>query len=297
MSATADMGTARWAALRESPSLLIEAARAAARDGAPVFASAVAYSVFLALPATLLLVVGAFSLIADAGLVEHVVDRLGAVAPAEVASLVRDSLLQLESRSSSGVLMTVAGLSIALWTATGAVSALMTAVNRAYGLEDSRGFLRKRLVAVALVGTLGIALLAVAVLLVAGSHLQRWLGRALEAESAVGWTWSVARWPVLVLVLFGAFSTLYALATARDVRRWEVLSPGALTAVVVWLGVSYAFGLYAAHLGSYDAAWGSFSTVIVTLVWLWLSALALLYGAEVNAAAERASRRGGRGVR
>ena len=297
MSARADVPRARWASLRESPPLLIAAARAAARDGAPVFASAVAYSVFLALPATLLLAVGAFSLFADASLVEDVVDRLGGVVPSEVASLVRDSLLQLEDRSSSGVLMTVVGFVIALWTATGAVSALMTAVNRAYDLEDSRGFVRKRLVAIALVGTLGFAFVLVAILLVAGSHLQRWLGGALDAETAVSWSWSVARWPVLVLVLFGAFSTLYALATARDVRRWQVLSPGALIAVVAWLGVSYAFGIYAANLGSYDAAWGSFSTVIVTLVWLWLSALALLYGAEVNAAAERASAKGRDAVR
>jgi membrane protein len=297
MSARAGVRPGRWASLRESPSLLIDAARAAARDGAPVFASAVAYSVFLALPATLLLAVGTFSLFADAGLVEDVVDRLGGVVPDEVASLVRDSLLRLEGRSSSGVLMTVVGLVIAIWTATGAVSALMTAVNRAYDLEDTRGFVRKRLVAVALVGTLGFAFVLVAILLVVGSHLQRWIGEALDAEAAVSWSWSVARWPVLVLVLFAAFSTLYALATARDVRRWQVLSPGALIAVVAWLGGSYAFGLYAANLGRYDAAWGSLSTVIVTLVWLWLSALALMFGAEVNAAAERASSAPRRSVR
>ena len=286
---------AHWAALRDSPSLLVDAGRAALDDGVPVFASAVAYSLFLAIPASLLLVVGAFSLVADPGVVSDLMERFSAIAPEEAVVLLQDSLLQLEQRTSTGIVMMLAGLAIALWTATGAVSTLMQAVNRAYDLDDSRTFVRKRLVAVALVATLGTAFLLVAALLVLGSHLEGWIGRAVGAETAVSWSWSTARWPVLVLVLFGAFSVLYALATDRDGRRWLILSPGAFVAVALWLGVSYGFSVYAANFGAYNRTWGSLSAAIVTLVWLWLSALALLYGAEVNAQAERVARsaRGG----
>jgi membrane protein len=259
-----------------------------------MLASAVAYNAFLAIPATLLLVVGLFSLVAEPDLIDDLMERFGAVVPGEAVVLVEDSLLQLERQPSAGIAMTVVGLVLALWTTTGAIGTLMLAINRAHDLEDSRGFTRRRLVGAGLVGVLGIAVVTVAVLLVLGPHVERWLGRAVGAEGVVSWVWWTARWPLLLAVLFGAFSVFYALATERRHRRWRLLSPGALVAVLLWIAVSAGFGVYTASFGSYNKAWGSLSAAIVTLVWLWLSALALLYGAEVNAEADRAGRRDAR---
>lgn len=255
-----------------------------------MLASAVAYNAFLAIPATLLLVVGVFSLAADPGVVNDLMQRFGSVVPTEAVTLLEDSLLQLEERPSTGVLMTVVGFVLALWTTTGAMGTFMVAINRAHDVEDSRGFLRKRLVGAALVAVLGVAVVTVAVFLVLGPHVERWLGGALDAEGAVSWLWWTARWPLLLAVLFGAFSVFYRLAVEHPERRFRVLSPGALVAVLLWIAVSAAFGLYTASFGSYNKTWGSLSAAIVTLVWLWLSALALLYGAEVDAEAERAAR-------
>jgi membrane protein len=187
--------------------------------------------------------------------------------------------------------MTLAGLVLALWTTTGAVNTLMTAVNRAQGLDDERSFARKRLVALVVVAALGSALLVVASLVVLGPHIQGWIGRALDAERPVAWTWWTAQWPILLAVLFVAFGVTFALAVDSRHRRWSFTSSGALVAVLGWLVASAAFALYASRFGSYNKTWGSLSAAIVTLVWLWLSSLALLFGAEVNAERDRASGR------
>lgn len=284
----------RWSTLRESPGVLVRAAKSSLDDDVPVLASAVAYHSFLAIPATLLLVVGVFTLAADADLVADLMDRFGAVVPTEAVTLVEDSLLQLQEERSAGIVMTVVGFLLALWTTTGAMGTFMKAINRAHDVDDARGFARRRLVAAALVGVLSVAIVTVAVFLVLGPHVERWLGGALGAESAVSWVWWTARWPLLLLVLFGAFSVFYALATEHSARHWRILSPGALVAVLLWIAVSAGFGIYTANFGTYNKTWGSLSAAIVTLVWLWLSALALLYGAEVNAEAERTAKGAGR---
>jgi membrane protein len=285
----------RWSAIRAWPGLLVRAAKSAVDDDVPMLASALAFNAFLAIPATLLLVVGLFSIVADAALIQDLMERFATVMPADAVTLIEDSLLQLEQQPSSGITMVIVGFVLALWTATGAMNTLMTAVNRAYELEDGRSFAVKRLVAVVLVVVLGAAVLLVSLLLVLGPHIHGWIGDALGAEDVVAWVWWTAEWPILLVVLFCAFSVVYALATDNPNRRWRLISPGAGVAVVLWLGVSAAFGFYAANFGSYNKTWGSLSAAIVTLVWLWLSGLAMLFGAEVDAEAERSvSGSGGR---
>lgn len=267
--------------------LLLRAAKRALADDVPMLASALAYSAFFAIPATLLVVVGLFSLIAAPSLIDDLMDRFATIAPAEAVTLVKQSILQLEQKPSSGVVMTVVGLLLALWATTGAMTTLMTAVNRAHERDDRRGFVRKRLVAFVLVACVGFSALVVSVLLVLGPHVEEWIGGSLGAEHAVAWIWWTAEWPILVVVLFGAFSAVFALASEDANRRWRILSPGAAVAVVGWLAASALFSVYASHFGSYNKTWGSLSAAIVTLAWLWLSAVALLYGAEVDAEAER----------
>jgi membrane protein len=255
-----------------------------------MMASAVAFSTFLAIPATLLLALGVFTLFAEETLIDDLMERFGTVVPEEAVTLVSDSLLQLQQQRSSGLLMAGVGLVLALWTTTGAVTTMMTAVNRAYDLDDERSFVRKRVTAVLLVVALGVAVLLVAGFLVLGPHVQRWIGEAFDAERAVAWTWWTVQWPVLVLALTTAFALVFYLATDRRSRRWRFISPGAVVAVLVWLLVSTGFAVYTSQFGTYNKTWGSLSVAIVTLVWLWLSAIALLFGAEVNAEADHVTR-------
>ena len=123
-------------------------------------------------------------------------------------------------------------------------------------------------------------------LLVMGPHLQAWLGSALDARGAVATAWSIAQWPLLVVALLFAFSVVLYLGPDVEHRRWQLLTPGAVVAVVVWLAVSWAFSVYTARFGTYDKTWGTLGAVIVTLIWLWLTSAALLFGAEVNSQAQ-----------
>jgi membrane protein len=285
--ATLDLSR-RQSAFRHWLRVLIRAGRDSVEDDLPMLASALAFNAFLAIPAVLLLVVGLFSLVTDPSLIADLMQRFGTVIPGEAVTLLENSLLQLEQQPSSGIAMTVVGFLLALWTTTGAVTTLMVAVNRAHDLDDSRGFAKKRLVAVVVAAVLGTAVLLVGALLVLGPHVHGWIGRALDAEDPVAWIWWTTEWPILLAVLFGAFSVVYALAFDHSNRRWRLISPGAAVAVVLWLAVSGAFAFYAANFGSYDKTYGALGGVVVFLLWLWLTNLAILLGAEFNAETERA---------
>ena len=120
-----------------------------------------------------------------------------------------------------------------------------------------------------------------------GPHLSGWVGRAVGAEGAVKIAWWAAEWPLLVAGLLLAFAGILYLGPNVVHPRWRFLSFGAVFALLVWLAASGAFAFYASRFGSYNKTWGSLSAVVVMLTWLWLSSVALLFGAEINAEAER----------
>jgi len=163
----------------------------------------------------------------------------------------------------------------------------MWALNLAYGRDETRGFVRRRIVA----GAMAVfALMASALalgLLVLGPHLSRWIGDAVGQKSVVEIVWWAAQWPILIGGLLLAFSVILYLGPNVRHPRWQFVSFGAVFAVVIWLIASGAFAFYASRFGSYNKAWGSLSAVVVMLTWLWISSVALLFGAEINAEAER----------
>ena len=183
--------------------------------------------------------------------------------------------------------MTAIGFVLALWTTTGAMTALMRALNRAYDRDETRAFARQRLVGLQMLAVLLVAFALVFGLLVLGPVISDWIGSLLGLEDVFGWIWWAAQWPVLVVGLLAAFATVLYLGPNVDHPRWQFLTPGAAVAVVVWLAASGLFAVYTSTFGSYDKAWGSLAAVIVMLTWLWLSSLALLLGAELNAETER----------
>jgi membrane protein len=124
-------------------------------------------------------------------------------------------------------------------------------------------------------------------LLVLGPSLSGWIGSAVGAEAVVKVLWWTAQWPILILGLLAAFATILYLGPNVDHPRWQFLSVGTVVSVLVWLLASGGFALYVSQFSSYNKAWGSLAAVIIMLTWLWISGLALLFGAEVNAEAER----------
>jgi membrane protein len=258
-------------------------------------AAALAYYAFLAIPAALLVVVGVFSLVAGPDAISTVIDKLDSIMPSEATSLLQDSLKNLTQHHGTGVALLSVGAVLAVWSITGAMQAVMWAVNIAYDREESRSFVRRRFaaLAMALFALVGFAL--VFGLLVLGPQLSHWVGNVVGAKSAVEIVWWVAQWPLLIAGLLIAFAGLMYIGPNVKHPRWAFLSIGAVVAIVIWLVASALFAFYVSKFGSYNKTWGSLAAVVIMLTWLWLSGVALLLGAEVNAEAER-SRELRRGV-
>src|SRR5438477_3262795 len=186
------------------------------------------------------------------------------------------------------------GCVLAFWSLTGAMQNLMWAFNIAYEREEGRGFIRRRITALTMVVFALIGFALAFGVLVLGPHLSTWVGNALGAKSVVKIVWYIAEWPLLVAGLLVAFAGLMYFGPNVKHPRWRFLSFGSVLAIVIWLVTSGAFAVYVSKFGSYNKTWGSLAAVVVMLTWLWLSAVALLLGAEINAEAERsrALRRG-----
>ena len=253
-----------------------------------MLASALAYSTFFAIPSVLLVAVGVFTLVAGPDTISTLMGHFRHVMPAQATSLLGGSLHRLNRNQSTSVVLTVVGGVLALWSTTGAMTAYTTAINLAYGRKDGRSFLRKRLVALEMVAAIGVAFVLVAVLLIFGPSLETLVAdHAGGAAAAVAWIWWIAEWPILLVGLLASFSTLLYLGPDIPHRRWHFVTPGAVLATVIWLAASGGFAIYTASFGSYNKTWGTLAAVIVMLTWLWLAAIALLLGAELNAEHER----------
>jgi membrane protein len=269
------------ARVRDFKNLLVRAGRRAIANNITDLAAALAYYTFLAIPAVLLVTLGLFSLFASADSIATVIDKVGKIVPAQATELIDSSLTRMNDNKSGSLVLTLVGLVLALWTTIGAMTAFIRATNRTYNVDETRGFVRQRVVALEMVLALGIAFVAVFGLLVLGPAISGWLG--------AGWAWWVLQWPILIVVLLLANGTVLYLAPNVQ-RPWRPISPGAIVAAVIWLAASGLFSLYTSMFASYNKTWGSLAGVIVMLVWLWLSGTALLFGAEINAEAERSPR-------
>jgi membrane protein len=262
-------------------------------DNMPMIAQALAYSAFMAIPAVLLVVVGVFSLFVGPETITNLMDRFGSIMPQQATQLLGESLTRLSSHPSAGITMTIVGFALAIWSTTGAMTSFMAGLNIAYDRDESRGFVRKRLVAAAMAACIGAAFLLVAVLLIFGPTIEHYVAQTVGLEGVLGYVWWAAQWPILMLGLLAAFATLLYIGPDVEQPRWRFLTIGTIAAVLVWLVVSGAFAFYTSHFGSYNKAWGSLAAVVVMLVWLWLTSLALLFGGELNAEVERCRKLGG----
>jgi membrane protein len=272
---------------RDYVAILKRSVRESLDDHITNIAAALAYYAFLAIPSALMVALGLFSVFADPSAIQTLVERLGGVMPAQATELIEGSLTRMSENTGSGYAALGVGLVVALWSLTGAMQNLMWALNLAYDREESRGFVRRRVVALGMLTFAFLGFVLMIGVLVLGPHLSRWFGDALGAETPVRWGWLVGQWPLLILGLLIVFAGLLYLGPNVEHPRWSFLSVGSTLAIIVWLLVSGAFAVYASRFGSYNKAWGSLSAVVVLLTWLWLSSLALLFGAEVNAEAER----------
>jgi membrane protein len=272
---------------RDYVAIVKRAAKEANADHITNLAAALAYYAFLAIPSALLIGLGLLGLLASPQDIAALVDRLATIMPGDARRLLEDSLTRMTQRQATGATLLGFGGLLALWSLGGAMQNLIWALNAAYDREETRGFVRRRLVAFAM---LFFALIGFGVafgVLVLGPQLSAWVGSSVGAKTQVQVAWWVAEWPLVVAGFLVCFAGLLFLGPNVEHPRWQFLSFGAVLSVVIWLAVSGLFALYVSEFGSYNKAWGTLAAVVIMLTWLWLSAVALLLGAEVNAEAER----------
>jgi YihY family inner membrane protein len=242
------------------------------------------YSVLSIFPALLVLI----SLLDLAGpsTIQKLLDNLGQVAPGSVNQILEGAIRNLrQTRGSAGVLA-LAGLAVALWSASNYIAAFMRASNAIYDVPEGRPVWKTLPIRIAVTVVVMVLLAVSAVAVVATGGLADRVGRLLGLGSAVVTVWDLVKWPVLLLLVSFMFALLYwASPNAKQGFRW--VTPGGILAVVVWVVASVAFAVYVANFGSYNKTYGSLASVIIFLVWLWLSNTAILLGAELNAELER----------
>lgn len=261
---------------------LTTAWRQASARQAPLLAAGVAFYLFTSLFPALIAAVSIYGLVADPATVSRQADRIAEALPADAASLITGQLEQLTS-TSSGSLGLSAALSIllALYSASGGVSNLVTAINQLYGLPDRRSFIMRKLLALGLTaGALVFGLVAISLVAVVPIVLA-----AVDVVPGARLVANVLRWVVLSGGIVLAIGVLYRQAPDRPATR-GVLTKGVVLASAIWLLVSVGFSVYVDTFGNYAKTYGALAGVIVLLLWLWVGMYAILFGACVEATRE-----------
>ncbi|MBV9248992.1 MAG: YihY/virulence factor BrkB family protein [Acetobacteraceae bacterium] len=251
-------------------------------------AGGVTYAVLLALFPALAALVSIYGLVLDPGQIEQQVNTLSGVLPDETKKMIADELHQLASASNGALgIGAVIALLFALWSASRGMSGMINALDIAYEQKETRSFFKYNLIALLLTlgmivgGLVVIALVAVlpaAVQFIGFSKTTKWLLLLLE-------------WPLLIAVVIIGLAALYRYAPDRREAKWRWITPGSIAATVLWLIGSLAFTVYVSNFASYNKTYGSLGGVVVMLTWLYLSAFVVLFGAVINAQAERQTRR------
>ncbi len=218
--------------------------------------------------------------------VDTVLEVLDPLVSAEMLGTIEPALRQISESQSAGMALLL-GLAGALWTASGYVGAFGRAMNRIYEIPEGRPFWKLRPVML-LITVVALALMAaVLLMLVVSGPVAESIGNVIGLGDAALTVWGIAKWPVLGLTVVLVVAMLYYATPNVKQPKFRWISVGALVAIVVWVLASVAFAFYVANFASYNKTYGSLAGVIVALLYLWLTNLALLFGAEVDSELER----------
>jgi membrane protein len=248
-------------------------------------AAQLAYYFLLALVPAIVCVVALTSFVPPQT-IERMLQSAATVVPGDIVDILRDELNSLRQGESGGVLSL--GLLMALWSSSAALVAVTDALNRAYDIDEGRPWWKVRLLAIGL--TIGLALFVVSAftLVVAGPELAEVIASRIGLGDAFTATWKIVQWPIAFALVALGIGIIYYFAPDAD-QDWAWVTPGSVLATLLWLLASLAFRLYVTNFTDYNATYGSLGGVIVLMLWFYISGLAILTGAELNAEIEHAS--------
>ncbi len=251
-------------------------------DQVPLLSAGVAYYAFLALFPALIAIVSLYGIFADPHTIATQIESVGKTLPQAARQLIVDQVNQLAARRRALSIGAFVGIVIALFSASGGMQNMITAVNTAYDEEEKRNFLKKRLRALIL--TFG-AIIFMVIMLAIVAGLPPLLEQ-LFGGGAIRWVLQVLGYVLLFVLVTLALAILYRFAPDRDAPKVKWVSIGALVATAIWLVASIGFSIYTATLGNYAKTYGTFAGIVILLLWLWLTSYAILLGAEINAESE-----------
>jgi|1185.fasta_scaffold34219_2 membrane protein len=217
---------------------------------------------------------------------------IGRVMPGDASSLVTKTIQEITTRA-SGLKLAIS-LVVALWTASGGMSALGTSLNAAYDVREGRPWWKRQLTFLLL--TIGVAVLVIVALVIIlfGGKLAAFTGSHLHLSSAITTTWMVVQWPVALFFVVFCFALIYFFAPDIEHATWYWITPGSVIGVLLWIVASVGFKVYLSFFNSYAKTYGSLAGVVVLMLWFYITGLALLIGGEINAEIEHAAAEHGR---
>jgi membrane protein len=252
------------------------------KDNLTDWAAALTYYGILALFPALLVLVSLLGL-AGQNTAQSLINNIAGAAPGSAKTIITNAIQNLQSSKGSAGVLFIVGILGALWSASGYVGAFSRASNAIYEVGEGRPFwkLRPQQVLITLVMVIILAASAIAVVVTGGLATQ--VGNLIGVGSTAVTVWDIAKWPVLVILVSIMVAVLYWASPNVRQPSFRWISPGSILAVAIWIVASAAFAFYVANFGSYNKTYGSLGGVIIFLVWLWISNLAILLGAEFDA--------------
>jgi membrane protein len=253
------------------------------RDNCLGMAAQLAYYFFFALFPTLLVLLAVADLFATDVL--KMIQGMAGVVPPAAVRVITDQLMRISEGERSG-LFTI-GMLTALWSSSSAMTAIIDTLNAAYDIEEGRAWWKVRLTAIGLTIGLAVFIIAAFALVVGGPTVAERLADRFYLGPAFEWTWKIVQWPVVCVLVSGAIGLVYYFAPDAE-QDWVWLTPGSIAATVMWLAASLGFKFYIASANPYES-YGLIGGVMVLMLWLYISGLVILLGAEMNAEIEHAS--------
>src|SRR5215208_7332377 len=275
-----DLGGGSWGAV------LKRTIKEFKEDNLTVWAAALTYYGILSIFPLLLVLVSILGLVGQSA-TQPLIDNVGQLAPGAAKDIVTSAIQNLQQSKGTAGILFIAGLAGALWSASGYIGAFIQASNEIWDVEEGRPTWKTiplRL-AITLVTVILLAVMALAVVLT--GPLAEQVGNVVGLGSTAVTVWDIAKWPVMILIVSLMFAFLYWAAPNVRHPKFQWVSPGGVLAVLLWIVASAAFAFYVAKFGSYNKTYGALAGVIIFLVWLWISNVVILLGAEFNAEIER----------
>lgn len=258
----------------------------AVEDDVLGLAAQLAYYFFLALFPAILFLLAVGSYLPLSNLTDEVGRTLSPVVSPQVLTLIQEQMRRLGDAQDGGLL--TFGVAAALWSSSAALVSIIGALNRAYDIDEARPWWKVRLVAIVLTLGLALGVLVALSLVLVGPTVAERLGQATGWGAPFEWTWLILQWPLVMGLIATGIGLVYYFGPDAD-QDWAWLSPGAIAATLLWLLVSLLLKVYVANFTDYEGSYGTVGGVIVVLLWFYVSGIAILIGAELNAELEHVS--------